>query len=82
MDNSEASDRSFKERWLILEWSGRWDIPDHWHGGIWAGPYTSKALAEEAVVNHAELEAEGSDEYDKKSYISRHIVISVYWPVP
>lgn len=60
------------ERWLILQWDGRWGIPDHWHGGIWAGPYTSKAEAEKAIVNYAGKESDFCDSKEEaaKEYLA------------
>lgn len=45
--------------YLILEWIGYWCIPDHYHGGINPGPYSSFELAEAVRLEYARKIREG-----------------------
>lgn len=59
-------------QWIILEWVGRWGVPDPNHGDCPPGPFQSYAAAEQRLTEYA-------DERDRVRRI--HRIVAVDWPV-
>lgn len=76
-------------RHLILEWIGRWALPDHAHGGIDPGPYISERSAKASIEQYARRQADGwlgqgvDDAFIEREYrlcLGRHCSIEAPWP--
>lgn len=78
-----------RDRFIILEWVGRWVISDGHHGGIKAGPYTYYSDAYKALHNYAERiyigclqndqsQSEAQTEHDL--IIKRHYILRCEFP--
>lgn len=63
--------------YLVVEWIGRWSLPDSDHGGAHPGPYATRQDAANAIRAAVQWEARGED---RKRAKARHAIVPVEWP--
>lgn len=73
--------------YLILEWLGRWALPDPDHGGIQPGPYTSEGEALVTLLAYATREYEAclrnvpqEAEIRRERVLAHHKIVACDWP--